>query len=242
MKQVAILWKGDLPLSSLKWEFDTTKEIAFTLKIEEKIADFWQKAVQNKPTLYDGTLLCLHNIDYNSPEIKLILGFIPFSVVFYHYQNKLPLKVTMGSLGFQVLIYNPNRTHILVGERAATSDYKPGYLTVPGGIFEKDDLEGSIVTACQREIIEETSLETKSDSFKLLSIYREDHKVATGLLVEVETRNEIDVNEHSTLAISGNEEFENQQLTWFPCSRLNELKDKLMLEGLRLTINDNIIV
>ncbi|NPD90643.1 MAG: NUDIX hydrolase [Asgard group archaeon] len=237
-KEIEIMWRGNLPLSAVEWEFDTTAEVVFSRETEEKIKDFWGKAVKQYPSMYDGTLLCVQGIECQPEKITLKIGHIPFSVVHYHYENKKPLTVTNGSLGFQAKIYNPARTHLLIGQRVSTSDYKPGYTTIPGGIFEKKDLQGTIAEACIREIIEETAIEVKTETFRLLTIYREDHKVAIGLLIEVEAKKEIAVTKNESLTIPGNEEWEKQELAWYPTSKLMELKGKPLLEGLAITLNE----
>jgi ADP-ribose pyrophosphatase YjhB (NUDIX family) len=239
-KELDIMWRGNLPLSAVEWEFDTTAEIAFSREIEEKIKDFWEEAVKQYPTMYDGTLLCVHKINCQSEKISLVMGYIPFSVVHYHYQNNKPLTVTYGSLGFQAKIYNPERTHVLLGQRVSTSEYKPGYYALPGGILEKKDLQGTIAEACLREIKEETFLEINTETFRVLTVFREDHKVAIGILVEVETKQEIDAEKNAKLVIPANEEWEKQELTWYSVTQVKELKDEQLLEGLMITINDEL--
>lgn len=39
-KETEIIWRGNLPLSVVEWEFDNATEIAFSREIEEKIKDF----------------------------------------------------------------------------------------------------------------------------------------------------------------------------------------------------------
>ena len=239
-KETEIIWRGNLPLSVVEWEFDNATEIAFSREIEEKIKDFWGKAIKQHPSMYDGTLLCVHGIDCQKEKIKLKIGRMPFSVIHYHYQNKKPLMESYGSLGFQAKIYNPTRTHVLIGQRVLSSEYKPGYYAFPGGILEKKDLPGTIAEACLRERTEETSLEINTETFRILVVFREDHKVATGILVEVETKKEIDVNKNEKLTILGNEEWEKNELTWFPVTQVKELKNEQTLEGLTIIINDEL--
>ncbi len=236
-KEIEIIWKGNLPLTALTWEFDTKAAVTFSREFEEKIENFWEKAIKKNPNMYDGTLLCVHKINCQKEKINLVIGYIPFSVVYYHYHNKKPLMVSYGSLGFQAKIYNPERTHVLIGKRAATQ-YKLGYYAFPGGILEKKDLQGTITEACLREIKEETLLEINAETFKLLTVYREDSKISTGILIEVETREEIAANEKESIKTPGNEEWEKQELTWYPVTKVKELKNEQTLEGLTITIND----
>jgi ADP-ribose pyrophosphatase YjhB (NUDIX family) len=233
-----IMWKGNLPITALEWEFDTTKQIAFTQELEEKIKEFWIRAVKQHPKMYDGTLLCVHGIAYQSEKISLQIGFIHFSSVYYHYENKKPLEGTYGSLGFQAVIYNPTRTHILIGRRVKTSEYKPGFYAHPGGILEKNDMQGTITEACLREIKEETSLEVKNETFRIRAIFRDDQEISTGILVEVETKEELDASENERLLTTGNEEWEKNELIWYPVTRVKELAKEQTLEGLTITINE----
>ena len=78
-KEFEILWKGDIPITALKWKFDRTAQLAFTQELEEEMADFWVQAVKHNPKMYNGTLLCVHKINYQPEKIDIII------YILFHY-------------------------------------------------------------------------------------------------------------------------------------------------------------
>jgi ADP-ribose pyrophosphatase YjhB (NUDIX family) len=237
-KEFIIMWKGNLPITALEWTYDATAQIAFTEELEKEMAEFWKQAVKEHPKMYDGTLLCVHKAECQPEKIKLLIGYIPFSWVHYHYKKKKPMEITYGSLGFQAVIYNPKRTHMLLGQRVASSEYKPKYYAHPGGIFEKNDLPGTFTEACLREIAEETNLAVNKETFRVKAVFRDDQKISLGILVEVESKKEIDAGKEAKKLVKGNEEWEKKKLIWYPVTRLKELENKPMLEGLQVTMRE----
>lgn len=167
-------------------------------------------------------------------DLKLSVGTIRFAQMMTHERLDIPIHDGHGSLGVQVAIFTANRRHLLVGERSHNSDYRPGWLTIPGGIFEVTDVSGSITKAINREMREEVMLKLRQ-SFLLRAILKMHPHTSTALLVEAqlaETEN-IDVSR----AVKGNEEWEEKILRWLPCSELPQLNRERIFDGL-----DSIIV
>lgn len=148
-----------------------------------------------------------------------------------HDKGKIPFKSSLGSLGFQCVVLNKNRNAFLIGERAHTSDYKPGWLTLPGGIFELDDTKKAVQKACLRELTEEVTINVKIKSLRLRAILREQNNLGTILLIEAETDSNVPRERIKRTKVGGNEEWENNELEWIDIADLNTLSKPLM-EGI----------
>ncbi len=226
----SILWEGRVPLSEVSWSFDLTKRFHVSPSFEKRRRQVWNSMHNQFPHLYDGEILILDDFSTEKNTLKLSTWGIPFSVILVHQNDNLKVP-KYGSLGFQAIISNPSHSHLLVGERSHVSEYMPGYLTLPGGIFESTDLEKSLVEACLREINEEISISTIEESFQLIAILPEIKQLGTCLLVEAETTETNNLSD-SNHKIIGNEEWENNQLEWIPFSRISTLDRNRLMEGL----------
>ncbi|NPE09297.1 MAG: NUDIX hydrolase [Asgard group archaeon] len=225
-QELEFFWKGRLPLSSISWHYDSSKNIEFSDSFNKSCNEFWLELRKEFSNLYDGKLLAIEDIEYSENSIVFHLGNVRFSQITYHYRKKLPLVGSMGSLGFQALVYNPTRTHVLVGQRFHGSEYRPGAFALPGGIFEVQDTDSTIVTACLRELTEEISIQVKPETMKMLAIFRELNHIATGIIIEVESKEEIRGNQDSFLQVDGNEEWEKKVLKWYPIDEVATLDSK----------------
>jgi len=230
-EQLEFFWSGNLPLSSVSWQYDSSKVIQFSDSFNKNCSEFWLELKKEFLNLYDGKLLAVTDIEYSENSIVFHLGNVRFSQITYHYKKKLPLSESLGSLGFQAIIYNPSRTHVLVGQRSLGSEYRPGDFGIPGGIFEVQDTESTIVDACLRELIEEISIEVIPETMKILAIFREMNQIATGMIIEMESQEEINVSQDSFSQVEGNEEWENKVLNWYPLAQVAKLESKISMEG-----------
>ncbi len=226
-KKLEILWEGYLPITNVLWKYNPSESIILSDSTKKECEKYWTKLTEQYPNIYDGTLLSVNNIDYQENDIIFHLGNIRYSELSYHCKNNLQLEHSIGSLGFQALIYNLSHTDILIGQRASTSDYRPNFYGTPGGIFEAFDVKGTIRDACIREIQEEIFTAIKPESMRLLAIFREESFTAVGLIIEIET-----LKDKETTIIKGNEEWQGNQLQWLPVSKLIELKDDTLMDSL----------
>ncbi|MHA2232427.1 MAG: hypothetical protein ACXAB4_08040, partial [Candidatus Hodarchaeales archaeon] len=156
-----VLWKGHLDLKRLTWEFDPSWTYELPPELEQSRANIWRQAKKDFPHIYDGKLLCLTSYLLEANEFKLSVGTIRFSQMMTHERRDIPIHDGYGSLGVQVAIFTADRRHLLVGERSRYSDYRPGWLAIPGGIFEVADVNGSINKAINREMSEEIKLKLR---------------------------------------------------------------------------------
>ncbi len=228
----SILWIGNLALENLTWTVNTPEIISANPEHEERRKAHWKQMLKKYPHLYDGDLLLVKDCKITKDQIALVLSLTKFSLVSFYYEEKIPFKDSLGSLGFQCVVLDKNRTAFLIGERAHTSDYQPGWLTVPGGIFEREDVEGDVQEACLRELIEEITVKVKKDTLKLRAIIREQNDMGVILLTEIET--EIIVPEESKHReiIRGNEEWERKELRWVRFDEISQLPFNRLMEGL----------
>ncbi|MHA2156728.1 MAG: NUDIX hydrolase, partial [Candidatus Hodarchaeales archaeon] len=195
---------------------------------EERRKILWNSLCKQYPHLYDGEILVLDNFNLEKDFLTLYTQTIRFSSIQVHLMENLRVP-KYGSLGFQTIITDPSHSYFLIGERTHASEYKPGYLAIPGGIFEKRDSEHSLLEACMRELREEMSIEVNQESFCLVAMVREASKLGTCLIVEVETLSNVLSSEDK---IIGNEEWETKQLQWISPLQVCELNQDLLMEGL----------
>ncbi|MFX0211265.1 MAG: NUDIX domain-containing protein [Candidatus Hodarchaeota archaeon] len=223
-----ILWEGRIPLSSVKWTFNPNKTFNFPPKFENRRQQIWNSMCKAYPHLYDGEILFLEDYSLEKESLKLYTRTIRFSEILVHIEDDLRVP-NYGSLGFQAIITDSTHAYLLMGERAHTSEYKPGYLAIPGGIFEKNDSRKSILEACLRELEEEIVIDVDQESFYLVAILREASKLGICLLVEVETMKNVSSSEGK---VDGNEEWERNQLEWIKFSQICDLEQDRLMEGL----------
>ncbi len=224
------LWEGRIPLSEVSWSFDPTKRFHSSPSFEKRRQQVWNSMHNQFPHLYDGEILILDDFFIEKNVLKLNTWAIPFSVILVHQKDNLKVP-KYGSLGFQAIITDPSHSYLLIGERSHGSDYRPGYLTLPGGIFETSDLEKSLVEACLREINEEIPIGINEESFHLIAILPEVKQLGTCLLVEAETTERYYQSDFNH-KISGNEEWEKNQLEWISFPKISDLDKNRLMEGL----------
>ncbi|MFX1513652.1 MAG: NUDIX domain-containing protein [Promethearchaeota archaeon] len=232
ISELNILWTGHIPLNSIKWTLDSSKHFTFSSSFKHRRVTLWEFMINKYPKIYDGTLLVLDNFFIEDATINLIMRSMKFSQVLVYIRDKLQLPESLGPLGVQFLITNPLKTHILIGKRANASEYMPGALAQPGGMFEMSDIETSVLDACLRELHEEVNLEVNEETMTLLALYREYNLIGSNILVEVVTDEDFSEKELTQQKIEGNEEWKSNQLWWFPLSRICELNPQQIMEGL----------
>ncbi len=179
------------------------------------------------PPNIDGKILILDDFQYTNGPMVFDLGFMRFSriITLDEVKQRPPMY---GSLGMQAIIFSPCKTHVLAGLRSENSSYCPLFHTVPGGILETSDTEGSFESACMREINEEVEvmLETEKHLVGLLS---EVHgSVGVVALISRTVSGTPKLNER----IQGNEEWTECELSWYPVDKLEDVKLDNSLEGL----------
>ena len=228
----SILWEGRIPLSEVSWSFDPTKKFSISPSFEKRRHQVWKSMHNQFPHLYDGEILILDDffVETKKNTMKLSTWGIPFSIILVHEKDNLKVP-KYGSLGFQAIITDPSHSYLLIGERSHESEYMPGYLTLPGGIFESSDLKKSLVKACLREINEELPLSIKKESFHVIAMLSELKQLGTCLLVEAETTENLSLS-ISNHKIVGNEEWEKNQLEWILFSQISDLDTNRLMEGL----------
>ncbi|MHA1971443.1 MAG: NUDIX hydrolase [Candidatus Hodarchaeales archaeon] len=223
-----ILWSGKMPLDKIIWTHTEKEPDIFSQEFLTASQKFWKEKQTEIPSLYDGNLVLLDKYLLQGEVLSLHTKMIKFSKILYSVQNNISLPSTLGSLGFQTFIWRQqqNQRKILVGERSSSSEYMPGFLTVPGGMFESFDTQASLEKAVMRELGEEIDLELNSQDLNLIAILREQHSLGTILLLETFVISE--TLDH----ISGNEEWERNVLSWVPLKELYNHNKAILMEGL----------
>ncbi|MFX1285512.1 MAG: NUDIX domain-containing protein [Promethearchaeota archaeon] len=225
------MWEGRIPLSSVTWTYDPKKHFWFPPSFEERRLQIWYSMLSHYPHLYDGEILVLDHFFLEKGILRLSTRSVRFSKILVHMKDNLKFP-KYGSLGFQAIVTDPTHSYLLIGKRSHFSEYKPGYHTIPGGMFEKSDINNSLIDACLRELTEEISIDINPKSFYLIAMLLEANHLGTCLLVEVETKEKLSSSNNHESKILGNEEWENNQLEWILFSQICDLDQKRILEGL----------
>jgi len=228
---VKVLWSGRKNLDDIKWKYDKSKEFFFSHDFMERKNQLWQQMIVEFPKIYDGTIIVLEKYQLET-HITFHTRSIKFSEMMMLERNNLPMPESLGPLGFQTVILNKPKSHFIMGKRSLKSDYKPGYLTIPGGLFELSDLNGSVKDACLRELNEELDLQFDELEMFLIAILK-DYGLGVNLLIECQIRGgRYETNQY----ITGNEEWENK-LKWTSFDNAQNLEEKIILEGLSFIKN-----
>ena len=232
MKYDLVLWSGKIPLKNIDWMFLPEKQFDFSPQFTKKRDDYWKDFTLKYPHVYDGNLLFLEEFLLDKGRGKLFTRAMKFSSLVYLESEKIPLSESLGSLGFQIFIRDPSGQYFLIGKRAQTSDYKPGHYTIPGGMFEVDDVGDSVANACLREIEEEISLPLDPDTIFLTNILGELSNLGVVLLLECTLEKDSHSNYINLEKILANEEWEDYMVYWYPFDSINKLNRSKIMEGL----------
>jgi 8-oxo-dGTP pyrophosphatase MutT (NUDIX family) len=227
-----ILWSGKISLENIDWMFLPNKQFNFSPQFIKKRENYWNEFISKYPHVYDGNLLFLEEFLPDKESVKLFTRAMKFSSLVYLESEKIPLSESLGSLGFQIFIRDPSGQCFLIGKRAQTSDYKPGHYTIPGGMFEVEDIGDSVANACLREIEEEISLPLDPGAIFLTNILGELSNLGTVLLLECTLEKDSHSNYINREKLSANEEWEDYMVYWYPFDSINKLNRFEIMEGL----------
>ncbi|MFW9779069.1 MAG: NUDIX hydrolase [Candidatus Heimdallarchaeota archaeon] len=241
MNSARVFWEQKITLSDVSWEHDPHYRFNFSSKILRLSKLHWKALSRQYPALYDGKILVLQNFSDKSGILKLTTSWIEFSLLVYHNYNKLSIPGTLGVLGCKVLITNPKETHFLLGVRSQKSEYKPGFVTLPGGLFEISDITNTVQEACLRELREELEIQVQEDVMDLIAIIRGEKGNSAILMIYTTCRTlgnggVPDVS----IPVVGNEEFQDNLLRWTSFEQIPYLESPNLMEGLQYLKNRNI--
>ncbi|MHA1214354.1 MAG: NUDIX hydrolase [Candidatus Hodarchaeales archaeon] len=226
MKLETPLWSGKVSLNNVLWTHKEEEPQIFSDEFNINCQKFWKRKSKEAPHLYDGNLVLLESFSFSGEKLNLKTKMIKFSKIFYCLQNEIALPKTLGSLGFQIFIWNQKKDHILAGRRSLSSEYMPGFWTVPGGMFESFDTRSSLKKAVMRELQEEIDLEINTENLNLIAILPEQHNLGAILVIETS------ISSRTMEDISGNEEWEYNLLKWVPLRDLYNYDPNQLMEGL----------
>ena len=229
---VQVLWTGRKNLEKVNWEHDPSKKFSFSQDFVERKNHLWQQMTTDYPQIYDGTIIVLEKYQEKEDQVTFNTRSIKFSEMVMLERNSLPMPESLGPLGFQAIILNQPENHFLIGKRSEKSEYRPGFLTIPGGLFELEDIGGSVKSACLRELNEEMELSFDESEMFLVAILQ-DYSLGINLLLECQILDEWNSN---ALFVKGNEEWE-KKLRWITFDQALNLDEKTIMEGLSFIKN-----
>ncbi len=224
-----ILWEGELPLDSIKWNKKNIKEFQLPSEHLFEIKANWDIYIKENPNDYDGNLLFLDNYYFQDNHLFLDTSFMKFSTAIYMVKNKILVKKGIGVLGTQYLIFSPNKQYILVGERSLSQSYFPGALCGPGGMLELNDLNTSSKEALTRELYEEVSIPLKSKAF-LKAILVGWNGVSVAFIISTKINEAYNFNPNEIIPAKEDEWEHN--LKWQSVEELKSILINELLDGL----------
>lgn len=229
MLPLRAIWEGDLPLNYIQWGLRSSFEYILPPSEDKKRLENWESHLQQFSSDYDGKLIFITSLQRENSSLIIDTGFIRFSTVVYMATNNFHITTGIGMMGVQSLVFSPNMTHILVGERAKTQNYYPGITTIPGGILEISDLDNSPKKALLREIREEVSLSLDSN-VSLLAVLSGWNNVSVTFLISTKVSKHFEFKPLEQFNSDQNEWEGN--LRWITVEQLKTVPSSQLLDGL----------
>ena len=226
-QELKIFWEGKIPIQNVKWKFAPEREIFLSDSLEVQREDIWNAELSTYPETYDGDVLVLEDFSQGKEQMVFELGFIKFSRVLTLAKVK-QRPPGYGTLGMQSIIFSQDGEYVLAGKRTENTSYCPLFHTVPGGILEVIDTKGDFESACMRELNEEVDINLKQEKY-LTALIQEYHG-SVGIVAAI--MGMTSGNLEATEKVSGNEEWKDRTLTWYPVDHLDDVKFMNSLEGL----------
>ncbi len=145
------------------------KEIKLLKNIKEKIEDFWKKAVEENPNLYNGLDYTIEKIEENENEIKMTA--IKTNYAHYLYDERVGIKEEeyRCNVPWSGIILLTNDNYIVLGEMDNKTSF-PHCLQISGGGIDKKDISNGMIDINQtikRELKEELNLNLDDIDYKI---------------------------------------------------------------------------
>lgn len=227
MREFKLHWRGRIPLANVTWNLSIDKELRLPDHLEIRREEIWKEILEEHPSAYDGSLLVLSDYTIKNSKAHLKLSYIAFSRILTLVNTGHGLD-DCGTLGFQSVIFSPNREHFIFGQRSEDSMYCPLFYALPGGMLEVKDTKGSVEQACLREINEEVNISLAKEMFLVGIMDELQGNVGTAIIIEGVTNGE-PITEST---IYGNEEWIDHMLEWRSPNNLEGISEENSLEGL----------
>jgi len=222
-----VLWKGRIPISNVDWNFNPSNEHFLPERLETTREKVWAEMINKYPETYDGDILILEKFRDTDDKMVFDLGFTKFSRVLTLERVK-QRPSGHGTLGMQAIVFSHDRNNVLAGRRAESLPYCPSFHAIPGGILEVVDTKGSFESACMREFNEEVNLPLQHEKF-LVGILQELHgTVGAVALITALSLDKMDLEKE----VSGNDEWNHHNLSWYHVDKLDNVTFENSLEGL----------
>lgn len=150
----------------LKYE---DREINLPEDLKEKIKNFWNKAIEENPNLYNGQDYTIESIIETNEQIEMLV--VKTNYAHYLYEERIGIlereyKCRSPWSGI-VIITDDN--YLLIGEMDKTTSV-PYCLQIPGGGIDKNDIESGIINIdknLKRELKEKLNLNLMDIEYKI---------------------------------------------------------------------------
>lgn len=224
-----VIWEGCLPLSSVYWHKVSPQEYQLPFELAEKKSQIWLDMKAKYPNIFDGKVPLLDSFEFKSNALHLDVSMIRFSSLTTLNQLEVGFEGNRGSLGVGCFVLSPCREYVLIGRRALSLDYCPGWLSLPGGILGEADTTTSPSESFMREIFEEVKAPLKKEA-NLVAMIKGCHELSVMFLLETQFSEEFAFSSQQKIP-GGDNEWEGD-LYWISKTSLIRLDNQDMLEGL----------
>ena len=145
------------------------RETKLSKELKEKIEEFWKKAVEENPNLYNGTDYTIEKIEENKNEIKMIATRTNYAHYLYDERVGIKEKEYKCNVPWGGIILETKDNYLVLGEMDKTTSV-PYCLQIPGGGIDKKDIYKGIININQtikRELKEEINLNLDDIDYKI---------------------------------------------------------------------------
>lgn len=223
------------------------RETKLSKELKEKIEEFWKKAVEENPNLYNGTDYTIEKIEENKNEIKMIATRTNYAHYLYDERVEIKEKEYKCNVPWGGIILETKDNYLVLGEMDKTTSV-PYFLQIPGGGIDKKDIYEGIININQtikRELKEEINLNLEDIDYKIKYIEVPDKArhaygfIAIGKLVKTKEELQKHFEEYKKFLIQNNLEIEFNKLVFL--DKNNAIKEFDMLKNPKRPYLSNLI-
>ena len=223
------------------------RETKLSKELKEKIEEFWKKAVEENPNLYNGTDYTIEKIEENKNEIKMIATRTNYAHYLYDERVGIKEKEYKCNVPWGGIILETKDNYLALGEMDKTTSV-PYCLQIPGGGIDKKDIYKGIININQtikRELKEEINLNLDDIDYKIKYIEVPDKDrhaygfIAIGKLAKTKEELQEHFEEYKKFLIQNNLEVEFNKLVFL--DENNAIKEFDMLKNPKRPYLSNLI-
>ena len=223
------------------------RETKLPENIKEKIDDFWKKAVEENPNLYNGPDYTIEKIEENEKEIKMIATKTNYAHYLYDERIGIKEKEYKCNVPWGGIILETKDNFLVLGEMDEKTSV-PHWLQISGGGIDEKDICNGIVNVGQtikRELEEEMHLNLDDINYEIKYIEIPDEEryaygfIAIGKLEMTKEELQKHFDEYKKFLIQNNIENDFNKLVFL--EKNNAIKEFDMLKNPKRPYLSNLI-